>query len=189
MNVHHIFLLLAVQTYYTNALMKKGRIMSDYFIKRAAWRYQINTARRRGITFQLTFEEWVKWWQSNLGDDWFNKRGKTHGKYVMARKGDKGPYRLDNIKCILAVENSREWDRPPGHGGKISPVVAAKIFEADGCMAAISQKYKTGYHSVYDIRNRRSWKKLTKELRRGKDCPCANGVPCELGFSRLAVTL
>lgn len=79
--------------------------------KKNAFRRHKNGARRRGIEFCFTYEQWCSWWKSKLGDDWFELRGTTHGKYVMARHGDIGPYHPDNVDCITCGENSRQIDR------------------------------------------------------------------------------
>lgn len=57
----------------------------------------------RGIPFKLTFEQWVFWW---LATGHYYERGKRVGRYVMARKGDKGAYELGNIECVQAQTNS-----------------------------------------------------------------------------------
>ena len=71
--------------------------------KRDAYRNQKSNAKRRGVEFLLTFEEWRDWW----GKD-FAGRGSAKGRLVMARYGDKGPYQLGNIKKITCSENARE---------------------------------------------------------------------------------
>lgn len=53
---------------------------------------QQNHAKRRGIEWKLTFEEWLLWWGEDL-----DKRGRGFGKLQMCRIGDEGPYSLGNI--------------------------------------------------------------------------------------------
>ncbi len=65
-------------------------------------------AKRRGISFEFSFEEWLKWWKDNLGKNWMALRGNRSDQYHMARYGGKGPYRADNVKCITALENRKE---------------------------------------------------------------------------------
>jgi|SRR6185369_15376265 len=74
------------------------------------WAYynHLAKARRRGIPFEFTFEEWVNWWEDHLGGNWFKKRGSHKGQYVMARFNDAGPYTPKNVKCILCTENASE---------------------------------------------------------------------------------
>ena len=62
-------------------------------------------ANKRGIEWQLTFEEWLDWW----GTDIVN-RGRKSGQLVMARIGDVGPYALSNIKKITVNDNHKEAD-------------------------------------------------------------------------------
>ena len=70
-----------------------------------AFRTQKNDAKRRNISFKFSLEEWVKWWETNLGINWKELRGHKKGKYVMARIGDNGSYSLDNVECILHEQN------------------------------------------------------------------------------------
>jgi len=65
-------------------------------------------AKRRGIVFDFQYEEWIAWWQKNLGPHWKNKRGKGKIKYHMARFNDCGPYAIWNVKCITHSQNSSE---------------------------------------------------------------------------------
>jgi len=73
-----------------------------------AFQYHRNNARKRKIKFSFTFEEWVKWWETNLGPDWYLKRGCKSGQYVMARKRDRGAYKVANVKCIPCNLNNLE---------------------------------------------------------------------------------
>jgi len=60
-------------------------------------------AKKRGIEFQFTYEEWVAWW----GDD-ITARGNKQGQLVMARHGDIGPYHPDNVRKATQEENRAE---------------------------------------------------------------------------------
>lgn len=54
-------------------------------------------AKRRGIEFLFTREEWWAWWQE---DGRWSKRGNSSMDHlVMARFGDMGPYHPDNVYC------------------------------------------------------------------------------------------
>ena len=75
-------------------------------------------AKARGIGFHFTFETWISWWMKHLGPDWFVKRGRKRGQYVMARTRDKGPYSAWNVKCILASANHQAIDHSYCHGEK-----------------------------------------------------------------------
>lgn len=62
-------------------------------------------AKRTGIEFLLSFEEWMKIWEDS---GHFHERGCHKGQYVMARYGDKGPYVVGNVKIIRHEENGSE---------------------------------------------------------------------------------
>src|ERR1700691_4303747 len=62
-------------------------------------------AKRRGIPFELTFNEWWDIWTSS--GHW-NERGRYRHQYVMARHGDVGPYAVGNVKIITNSENVKE---------------------------------------------------------------------------------
>jgi hypothetical protein len=67
-----------------------------------------NGAKYRGIPFEFTFEEWVKWWEDHLGPDWQSKRGIYRGQFQMARNKDKGPYSAWNVTCKTTEQNSSD---------------------------------------------------------------------------------
>jgi hypothetical protein len=88
---------------------------------KAFWHQQFH-CRRRGIEFHFTFDEWVAWWEKQLGRNWMSKRGIRSDQYVMARKGDKGSYRPSNVICITMAQNTYD-----AHiGTKQSPETVAK---------------------------------------------------------------
>jgi hypothetical protein len=66
------------------------------------------SAKKRGIKFLLTFNEWLIIWQASGK---LPERGRKKGQYVMARFGDKGPYTIDNIKIILCQKNTSEGNK------------------------------------------------------------------------------
>lgn len=68
--------------------------------RRAAFNSQKRGAKRRGIEFLLTLEEWIKWWGSD-----FELRGKQHDSLQMCRYGDVGPYKAGNIYMASKSEN------------------------------------------------------------------------------------
>lgn len=76
--------------------------------ERAAWRGQKNNAKDRSIEFRFTFEEWIRWWENELGIDWMKKRGPKKGQFVMARHLDQGAYEVGNVKCVLQNSNHIE---------------------------------------------------------------------------------
>ena len=70
-------------------------------------------AKRRGIPFLLTFEEWCAIWRES--GKW-DQRGHLSGQYVMARFGDTGPYAVGNVRICTAFDNLSE-----AHLGKPKP--------------------------------------------------------------------
>jgi hypothetical protein len=63
---------------------------------------QRNNARRRGVEWLMSFDEWWGLW---LESGKWNQRGKGDGQYVMGRHGDVGPYAVGNVSIILCNEN------------------------------------------------------------------------------------
>ena len=71
-------------------------------------------AKRRGVEFLFTLEEWWGWWSQ--GGRW-EQRGRGRGKLVMARTGDVGPYAPWNVRAATHGENTQEtatWKRSGG---------------------------------------------------------------------------
>ena len=103
-----------------------------------AYTQQKGDAKKRGIEFKLTFEEWRNWW----GND-FENRGVGSDKLVMARYGDVGAYELSNIKKITFGDNCREskgqfekgytpWNKGiPGTGRKGNPITFEGVTYTD----------------------------------------------------------
>ena len=58
-------------------------------------------AKQRGIPFNLSFEEWLSYWEPylNLSDG---------VKYCMCRMGDTGPYEVGNVRIDTAKGNNIE---------------------------------------------------------------------------------
>jgi len=72
--------------------------------KRKFWG-QRQAARQRGIAWDMTLEEWWAIWSAS--GQW-GQRGRGAGCYVMARKGDVGPYAVGNVRIITHAENVAE---------------------------------------------------------------------------------
>jgi len=66
---------------------------------------QKQAARQRGISFELTFDQWFAIWQDS--GKW-ELRGRGKGSYVMSRIGDVGPYAIDNVYIIVQEQNASE---------------------------------------------------------------------------------
>jgi hypothetical protein len=56
-------------------------------------------AERRGIAFELTFEQWFDIWTKS---GHYSERGRKRGQYVMARFGDEGPYAVGNVEINVS---------------------------------------------------------------------------------------
>ena len=69
------------------------------------WWDQKENAKRRSIEFDFPFEEWLQFW---LDSGHWDDRGTGAGSYVMSRKGDTGPYRIDNVEIKSQEENLSE---------------------------------------------------------------------------------
>lgn len=141
-----------------------------------AFRNHKYAARRRGIDFQFNFDEWCQWWRSNLGDDWLLRRGRKQTQFVMARKGDKGPYHPSNVKCIRAAQNIMEQAHPttpyrlpkPLKNGrrqysKLNASIALDIFKAKGTQRSIAVKYDVSERLVRMIKAKQVWKHAIDE--------------------------
>lgn len=67
-------------------------------------------AKRRGIKWKLSYDEWINIWTRSKK---LTKRGHRIGCYVMARFGDKGPYSVNNVEIISVTQNNHD-----AHQGK-----------------------------------------------------------------------
>ena len=67
------------------------------------FRWQRQSAKGRGIEFDMTFGEWLNFW----GDD-IDRRGKGKGCLVMARYNDTGPYKIGNVSKLEYGQNVRD---------------------------------------------------------------------------------
>lgn len=62
-------------------------------------------AKKRGIPFLLTFEEWWSVWEASGK---FSQMGAKLGDYCMCRVGDTGPYVLGNVYIASTHHNRKE---------------------------------------------------------------------------------
>ena len=70
--------------------------------ERQAFNNQKCNAKKRGISFEFNFDEWVEWW----GDE-IKLRGCKSEQDVMARLSDAGPYHPSNVfKCEAGLNVS-----------------------------------------------------------------------------------
>lgn len=68
------------------------------------YRRQQQSAKNRGIDWDMSFAEWWKIWQDS--GKW-EVRGRGKG-YCMARMGDSGPYKADNVEIITVSQNFKD---------------------------------------------------------------------------------
>jgi hypothetical protein len=66
---------------------------------------QKGDAKRRGVAFLLSFDEWFNIWEKSGHLD---ERGAFSGQYCMARFGDRGAYEMGNVRICTVNENHSE---------------------------------------------------------------------------------
>ena len=72
---------------------------------RGKYNQQKSNAKRRGIAWQLTFDQWWDIWFTS--GKW-KQRGKLTGQYCMARPGDVGAYSVGNVRIVPVTQNHNE---------------------------------------------------------------------------------
>lgn len=121
---------------------------------------QKRNAKQRGIEFLFTFEEWVKWWEDNLGADWQSLRGKGKNLYQMTRYKDEGSYEWGNVGCKTHQQNSQEkfanGKVSKGNTGinliKLTNEQVVYIRESDlGCIS-LAQKFEVDRTTIWRIK-------------------------------------
>lgn len=65
---------------------------------------QKSSAKHRGISFDLTFDEWLDIWGDKI-----HLRGTGRDKLCMSRIGDKNGYSVGNVRIISNRENYEEY--------------------------------------------------------------------------------
>lgn len=63
-------------------------------------------ANKRGVGWELTFEQWLEWWGADL-----DKRGRGTSNLQMQRLADTGPYKLGNIRKGTPLQNMKTKGR------------------------------------------------------------------------------
>lgn len=159
------------------ATTKGSKLPSKHNTKRtrALYRACIYNAEIRNIQFLFSFDDWVLWWVRHLGSDWQQLRGNHGGKYVMARRKDKGPYVAGNVKCILFEENCSERAEngtakcgdnvgESNPRSRLSKQQVIAIFNSKGSASVIHKEYGISRCTINDIRKGRSWTHVTGNL-------------------------
>ena len=67
---------------------------------------QRSDAKRRGVVFSLTFDDWLAIWKASKR---LPQRGQGAGYYVMARNNDRGGYELGNVHITLFENNAQQY--------------------------------------------------------------------------------
>lgn len=134
----------------------RGRSKNIYWVRFCE---QERNANRRGIAWELTFDQWLSIWTSS--GRW-NERGTRRGQYVMARFGDAGPYAIGNVEIVRAEKNNSDgnrgktlsWEHRKKLPGKTSEQLLAE-YAADP-----NRRLRVGEHT------RSSWNDPDTRLRR-----------------------
>ena len=79
-------------------------ICSTELLRHFRGRYKDHAKRaaKRGIDFELTYEQWMEIW---LASGQILNRGMELGQYVMGRNNDTGPYAIGNVSIITGAQN------------------------------------------------------------------------------------
>src|SRR5215813_2813031 len=104
-----------------------------------------------------------------LGPDWLEKRGRGKSEYVMARKGDIGPYSPENVECLTNTQN-HQARHPNGSvaRGEIKSTLTEKqakeIYLVTDKLKNLAQRYSVGITAIESIKRGKTWKHITKDL-------------------------
>ena len=74
--------------------------------QRLAYAQQKDNASKRGISWDFSFDTWIKFWGGDI-----DKRGCTENDLVCARHGDVGPYSPENCFKQTSQANASEGSR------------------------------------------------------------------------------
>lgn len=102
-------------------------------------------AKKRGIGFELTFEQWYQWWLDHGIDK--NYPPETHNLghgpdfLCMCRYNDIGPYALNNIYCATDKQNAYDRNVNKPMLGPLNPQ-AKPIRTPDGMFDTLTEAAK-----------------------------------------------
>jgi hypothetical protein len=88
-----------------------------------AFRQQRDNAKKRGIAWELTFEQWRKIWEDS--HHWKN-RGRHTDEYCMARYNDVGTYEIGNVRILTNRDNHLER-KPHKHTKKFRKAMSNRL--------------------------------------------------------------
>jgi hypothetical protein len=83
----------------------RQRIITRMDDVRGAYRQHRTNARKRGVVFLLTYDEWLSTWTDS---GHLCERGRRGDQYCMSRPGDRGPYAAGNVATVTNEENARQ---------------------------------------------------------------------------------
>ncbi len=161
-----------------------GRIRSDAsspFVRHPHWRdyynHKYDATKHRNIPFLLSFEQWLAIWEAS---GHLHERGYLSGQYVMARPGDRGPYKIGNVRIVTTNQNSREAKGRIGQPWseeirekislshrKLSPLSEAQVREIrrryvyrsqHANTLTLADEYGVAQATIWFIVTNRSWK-------------------------------
>ncbi len=134
---------------------------------RTVWNIARNDSKRRGISFDLTFEQWLEIWESS---GHLHERGRRRDQYQMARTGDVGPYAVGNVSIITCRENraaqimrAENQSRPGTQNGRAKLTEQQVIqlrFEYDGkrgSVARLARQYGISKYAANAIIKYKLW--------------------------------
>ncbi len=96
-------------------------------------------ARKYGIGFSLTFQEWFDWW----GED-IDRRGNNADSLCMCRIGDTGDYALDNIYKDTRSNNTRLMIQEGRHGKRLPDELISEVMSYQGKLSTRKVAALTG---------------------------------------------
>ena len=73
--------------------------------RKVAYKDHKHNAQKRGVEWQLTFDEWWQLWEDS--GRW-PERGQRADQYCMGRHGDRGPYSVHNVRIDTVQSNLEE---------------------------------------------------------------------------------
>jgi hypothetical protein len=127
----------------------------------AKYHHQRRTALKRNIDWCFSYPQWVRWWEKQLGKNWFVKRGAGPDQYCMARFNDVGPYQEDNVKCVLWSENRKEQTGPAPIGetnrlSKLSDAQRLYIRNSDEHWSTLAAKFHVHRTTIQRVQRKKS---------------------------------
>jgi hypothetical protein len=113
---------------------------------RIAYSWQKHNSKLRGIEWNLSFGEWLDFWEKSGKLPY---RGKTKGCYCMCRTDDTGPYSIDNIRIDTVKNNLRErWSKPVKINGIIYSSITLAARELGIRRTTLNYRIRKGYVKV-----------------------------------------